>query len=176
MAESAAEPGWRAALAYCRRREHLCRTLRSALVVGIVLTSINQLDVILGGDATTVTWLKCGMKHRLEPRAAQRTRLVGLGDGFHFSIRALGTKAASANQNCSSWRSGRSRSPRRRPEIARPVMSQTERVWRSRKRPAAAGSNSSARPPKRRSKAAAVPTSRESVIADASSADTTPLL
>jgi len=61
MAESAAEPGWRAALAYCRRREHLRRTLRIALVVGIVLTSINQLDVILGGDATTVTWLKCSM-------------------------------------------------------------------------------------------------------------------
>lgn len=31
------------------------------LVVGVVLTTVNQLDVILGGDATTVTWLKCGM-------------------------------------------------------------------------------------------------------------------
>jgi hypothetical protein len=59
--EGAAERGWRAAVTYCRRREHLRRTLGIALIVGIVLTSINQLDVILRGDATTVTWLKCGM-------------------------------------------------------------------------------------------------------------------
>jgi hypothetical protein len=53
--------GWRAALAYCGRREHLRRTLRIALVVGIVLTAINQLDVILGGDATAATWVKCAL-------------------------------------------------------------------------------------------------------------------
>jgi hypothetical protein len=52
---------WRTAIAYCFRREHLRRTLRIALVVGIVLTTINQLDVILSGDATTFTWIKCGM-------------------------------------------------------------------------------------------------------------------
>jgi hypothetical protein len=56
-----AQRGWPAAIAYCLRREHLRRTLRIALVVGIVLTSINQLDVIVRGDATTVTWIKCGM-------------------------------------------------------------------------------------------------------------------
>jgi hypothetical protein len=61
MADGATERGWRAAVAYCRRREHLRRTLRIALVVGVVLTSINQLDVILRGDATVVTWVKCGM-------------------------------------------------------------------------------------------------------------------
>jgi hypothetical protein len=55
------ERGWRAAIAYCRRREHLRRTLRIALVVGVVLTAINQLDVILRGDATTATWIKCGL-------------------------------------------------------------------------------------------------------------------
>jgi hypothetical protein len=53
--------GWRAAIAYCRRPEHLRRTLRIALVVGIVLTAINQLDVIVRGDATAVTWIKCGL-------------------------------------------------------------------------------------------------------------------
>jgi hypothetical protein len=53
--------GWRAALAYCRRREHLRKTIPIALVVGLVLTSINQLDVILGGDAAAGTWVKCGM-------------------------------------------------------------------------------------------------------------------
>jgi hypothetical protein len=57
----ATERGWRIAVAYCLRREHLRRTLRIALVVGIVLTSINQLDVILRGDATAITWIKCGM-------------------------------------------------------------------------------------------------------------------
>jgi hypothetical protein len=66
----------RAALGYCARREHLRRTLRIALVVGIVLTAINQLDVILGGDATTITFVKCGLNfvvpfHRLQPGAAE---------------------------------------------------------------------------------------------------------
>jgi hypothetical protein len=32
---------------------HLLRTVRIALVVGVVLTAINQLDVIASGDATT---------------------------------------------------------------------------------------------------------------------------
>jgi hypothetical protein len=52
---------WRAALTYCGRREHLRRTIPIALVVGVVLTAINQLDVILGGDATAGTWVKCGL-------------------------------------------------------------------------------------------------------------------
>jgi hypothetical protein len=57
---AAFERGWRAALAYGLRREHLRRTVRIALVVGIVLTAVNQLDVILRGDATAITWIKCG--------------------------------------------------------------------------------------------------------------------
>ena len=51
----------RAALGYCARREHLRRTLRIALGVGLVLTAINQLDVILRGDATAITFVKCGL-------------------------------------------------------------------------------------------------------------------
>lgn len=51
----------RQALAYCARREHLRRTLRIALVVGIILTAINQADVITAGNATTGTWIKCGL-------------------------------------------------------------------------------------------------------------------
>jgi hypothetical protein len=46
------------ALRICMRREHLRRTARIALVVGVVLTLINQVDVIVGGDATAVTWVK----------------------------------------------------------------------------------------------------------------------
>src|SRR5918995_2638891 len=54
------ERGWRAALAYVLRREHLRRTVRIALVVGILLTAVNQLDVIVGGETTAITWIKCG--------------------------------------------------------------------------------------------------------------------
>jgi hypothetical protein len=53
--------GMRSALAFCARREHLRRTIRIALVVGLVLTAINQLDVIASGDATAGTWVKCGL-------------------------------------------------------------------------------------------------------------------
>lgn len=49
------------ALRYCARREHLRRTLPIAAVVGVVLTAINQLDVIVAGHATTGTWVKCGL-------------------------------------------------------------------------------------------------------------------
>jgi len=44
---AAFERGWRAALAYVLRREHLRRTVRIALLVGIVLTTVNQLDAIV---------------------------------------------------------------------------------------------------------------------------------
>jgi hypothetical protein len=51
----------RDALAYCARPEHLRRTVRIALVVGVVLTTINQGDVIVSSDATATTWLKCAL-------------------------------------------------------------------------------------------------------------------
>ena len=53
----------REALRICFRREHLRRTIRIALVVGTILTIINQADVILGGDATTLTWVKVGLNY-----------------------------------------------------------------------------------------------------------------
>ena len=43
------------------RREHLRKTLKIALIVGCVLTTINQLDVFLRGDATAVTFVKTGL-------------------------------------------------------------------------------------------------------------------
>jgi hypothetical protein len=49
------------ALRYCLRPAHLRRTVRIAMVVGLVLTAINQLDVILAGDATGLTWVKVGL-------------------------------------------------------------------------------------------------------------------
>jgi hypothetical protein len=45
------------------RPEHLRRTVKIALVVGTILTLINQLDVILEGHATTLTWLKCALNY-----------------------------------------------------------------------------------------------------------------
>jgi len=40
---------------------HLRKTLKIALIVGCVLTMINQLDVFLQGDATAVTFIKTGL-------------------------------------------------------------------------------------------------------------------
>jgi hypothetical protein len=48
----------RRTLVVCTRREHLRRTATIALVVGTVLTLINQVDVIARGEATSLTWIK----------------------------------------------------------------------------------------------------------------------
>jgi hypothetical protein len=53
----------REALRICFKREHLRRTVKIALVVGTILTLINQLDVILKGDATSLTWVKAGLNY-----------------------------------------------------------------------------------------------------------------
>jgi hypothetical protein len=50
-------------LRVCMRREHLRRTVRIALVVGTILTLINQADVILSGDATAITWIKAVLNY-----------------------------------------------------------------------------------------------------------------
>lgn len=47
----------------CARPEHLRRTVAIALVVGTILTLINQTDVIVRGDATVVTWIKAGANY-----------------------------------------------------------------------------------------------------------------
>jgi hypothetical protein len=48
----------RAALATCRQQSNLRRTLTIALVVGCILSIINQGDVIVHGDATGGTLIK----------------------------------------------------------------------------------------------------------------------
>ena len=53
----------REALRICFKREHLRRTVKIALVVGTILTLINQLDVILRGDATSITWVKTALNY-----------------------------------------------------------------------------------------------------------------
>src|SRR5207302_8341486 len=42
------------------RPTHLRRTIAVAAVVGTILFAINQLDVVLRGQATTAVWLTCG--------------------------------------------------------------------------------------------------------------------
>ena len=66
LGEAAPEPdraaiGIARALAVCRQPAHLRRTCLIAVVVGCVLTLINQLDVLLEGKATAFTAVKVGL-------------------------------------------------------------------------------------------------------------------
>jgi hypothetical protein len=54
---------WREALRVVRYPKHLRATTRIALIVGTVLFAINQLDVVLGGNASTATWVKSGVTY-----------------------------------------------------------------------------------------------------------------
>ena len=51
----------RAALATCRTPSNLRRTLTIALIVGCVLSIINEGDVIVHGNATGATAVKIGL-------------------------------------------------------------------------------------------------------------------
>jgi hypothetical protein len=51
------------ALRICLTRDHLRRTVKIALVVGTILTLINQLDVFLKGQEVALTWVKCGLNY-----------------------------------------------------------------------------------------------------------------
>ena len=53
----------RDALRICLKREHLRRTLTIALVVGTILTAINQADVILRGEASWTTAVKGALNY-----------------------------------------------------------------------------------------------------------------
>ncbi len=44
-------------------RTTLRKTIRIALVVGTILSLINQAGVIFGGDATAVTWIRVGANY-----------------------------------------------------------------------------------------------------------------
>lgn len=49
---------WREAFRVISYRPHLRKTLSIAAAVGTVLFAINQLDVVLKGDADAVVWAK----------------------------------------------------------------------------------------------------------------------
>jgi len=54
---------WREIPKVCLYPPHLVRTISIALIVGSVLFVINQLDVVLRGDATAVVWLKSALTY-----------------------------------------------------------------------------------------------------------------
>jgi hypothetical protein len=54
---------WREAVQVVAHPPHLRRTLTVALLVGTLLFCINQLDVVLRGDATTVVWVKSAVTY-----------------------------------------------------------------------------------------------------------------
>jgi hypothetical protein len=58
-------------------RPHLAETIRIAVLVGTVLFAINQLDVVLAGKATWVTWLKAALTYLVPFLVANYGLLVG---------------------------------------------------------------------------------------------------
>jgi hypothetical protein len=54
---------WRDIPKVCLYPPHLVRTISIALIVGTVLFLINQLDVVIRGDATIVVWLKSALTY-----------------------------------------------------------------------------------------------------------------
>lgn len=63
-AESSPTPTWstwREAVRVVAYRPHRVRTVRIALIVGTLLFAINQLDVVVRGQATTWLWFKVGL-------------------------------------------------------------------------------------------------------------------
>lgn len=54
---------WRDAPAVVAYPPHLRRTAAIALVVGTILFAINQLDVVVQGNATTIVWVKASVTY-----------------------------------------------------------------------------------------------------------------
>ncbi len=54
---------WPEAVGVVLHRPHLRKTTAIALVVGTVLFVINQLDVVLRGDATGLVWVKAAVTY-----------------------------------------------------------------------------------------------------------------
>ena len=54
---------WREAMHVVLYRPHLRKTVAIAIIVGSVLFGINQLDVVLRGDATTTVWIKAAVTY-----------------------------------------------------------------------------------------------------------------
>lgn len=55
--------GWRQGFRILRQRTYLRRTTVTAVVVGTVLFAINQLNVVLEGNADTLVWVKVAVTY-----------------------------------------------------------------------------------------------------------------
>ena len=64
---------------YCLTAERLKRTLMTAVIVGTVLTLLNQADVIATGEATSTTFLKCAANYLVPFIVSNVGMLIGRG-------------------------------------------------------------------------------------------------
>jgi hypothetical protein len=55
--------GWRQAMRIVLVPVHLKRSAATAVIVGTILFAINQLNVVIDGQATGVTWIKTGVTY-----------------------------------------------------------------------------------------------------------------
>lgn len=77
---------WRDAAAIVLARRNLKRTVTIASIVGSVFFTMNQLGVILAGDAGTVVWLKAALTYL--------TPLIVSNLGVLSATRQLGSPTA----------------------------------------------------------------------------------
>ncbi len=68
---------WPEAVRVICARHHLCQTVTIALVVGTVLFCINQLDVVMRGDATAIVWVKVAVTYLVPFGVSNAGVLVG---------------------------------------------------------------------------------------------------
>ena len=68
-------------------RPHLPRTAAVAVVVGTILLAINQLDVVLAGRATGVTWLKIALTYLVPFLVANYGIVTASRDGIASASR-----------------------------------------------------------------------------------------
>jgi hypothetical protein len=62
------------------RPAHPKRTVATALVVGTVLFAINQLNVVIDGEATAVTWINAGVTYLVPLAVANVGILIATRD------------------------------------------------------------------------------------------------
>jgi hypothetical protein len=67
------------ALRYCAAEDRPKRALLTAVIVGTILTLINQVDVIVSGEATLATYLKCAGNYLTPFIVANVGMLIGRG-------------------------------------------------------------------------------------------------
>lgn len=68
---------WQEACIVVTRPRHLRRTVTIALVVGTILFAINQLDVVLHGNADAITWIKAAVTYLVPFCVSSAGLLVG---------------------------------------------------------------------------------------------------